>query len=107
MLADYLPVAVVLGVALIVSIATWSQHHVTQSLYAAAIDAMVGPDGVALADHPGIAWTASQEVVHEGIRWARNAHCEATIWAIVLTVILVVSLGWGFWKEGLFGKKMM
>ena len=97
--------AVSIAVAVIVTASVLAHAFATASLYGAPV---AGEACAHTLNGSGADQKVLQDVkdwVHEGARWHYNAHCEATVWAIVLVVLLVVVLGYGFWKEVLSGKR--
>jgi hypothetical protein len=87
MTGPYIAVAAtVVAVAVIIAVSTWAHNYSTARIYQEAVT-------------QNAQWAAVEPIAHEGVRWAQNAHCEATIWAVVLLVFVVVVLGYSFWSE--------
>lgn len=82
------------AVAAIVAVSVWAHSRAAGDIYGAALG---NQTAVATLD-------SATDLVREGARWAHGVHCEATVWAIVLTVLAVIVLGYNFWTERLFGR---
>jgi hypothetical protein len=95
MWAHYLAIlAAFLAVAVIIGTAIYSHAAATGEIYAAAVTGWQSSFTPAEKDE-------FLDVAREGARWANSLHCETTLWAVAILVLLVVVLGVDFWRNKL------